>query len=125
MQVEWGSLATPANLPSLPVSPSDKSIADTLKTSRGPANQSVKMQPVQFHFHSPSEHTFDGFEFLVHFECGEGKKDLACLHAGAVLGSKPLNHTLQSEHTKNVGLQAALSLEIRQTLCQQRNPTKP
>ena len=30
-----------------------------------PATKSVKVQPIQFHFHAPSEHTLDGY--LVRF----------------------------------------------------------
>ena len=64
--MEWESLATPNELPSLPVG--GDSIADVLKGRSTKVTGSVKVQPTQFHFHSVSEHSFDGFLVRANLE---------------------------------------------------------
>lgn len=59
MQVEWDSLQNEANadLPQVPVS--GGAITDIL-TDGGSPDMTVTAVPLQFHFHSYSEHTIDG-----------------------------------------------------------------
>lgn len=56
-QVEWESFANPDSVPSLPAG--GDGIAAIL-SGDVPVEKTVKVSPVQFHFHAPSEHTVDG-----------------------------------------------------------------
>lgn len=56
-QVEWDSLATDA-LPEVPVA--GDSIADLIEDPSLRPIETIKVQPVQFHFHGVSEHLIEG-----------------------------------------------------------------
>lgn len=58
MQVEWDGFADDSELPSFPVG--GKNIGALVRDPSIPVTKNVKVAPVQFHFHSPSEHTLDG-----------------------------------------------------------------
>ena len=57
LQVEWDSFVDASVLPEVPVAGSG--IADILKEDLEP-EKTVKVAPLQFHFHSASEHTING-----------------------------------------------------------------
>jgi hypothetical protein len=57
-QVEWASLADESAVPKVPVT--GGSIADALLSGSADGAELVKVQPIQFHFHTVSEHTVEG-----------------------------------------------------------------
>lgn len=63
LQVEWDSYVDDSQLPTFPVG--GDYIGAILEDPSIPVTKNVKIAPVQFHFHSPSEHTIDGLYYAA------------------------------------------------------------